>query len=117
MVSIIPHTFSAHFNPDLVGEMLEIPPTAVNKVVEKLCNLLVKLPAKSKTTFSTALRSVLTVPRYFRDFPEKCLSIDILVISVSEAIAENHDSLIDLAKLLRNYLNKWHEEWLRSMHF
>ena len=53
MVSITPHTFSDHFDPGLVGDMLEIPPTAVNKVVETFCNLLVigEAPSKIKDYF------------------------------------------------------------------
>ena len=69
--------------------------------MEKFCKLLVQLPPKSKSGFNKALRSVLTDPLLYRDLPEKTLAglIDMLVIPVSEAIAETQGSAIDQLKL------------------
>ena len=74
--------------------------TTVDIYTEKFFKLLVGLPSKSKVSFNTALRSVLTDSRY-RDLPEKFLAgfVEILAIPVSEAIAETHGSEIDKLKL------------------
>ena len=54
-----------------------------------------------KTSFNKALRCILVNASSYRDFPHKSISglIDIVVIPVSEAIAETHGSLIDELKL------------------
>lgn len=63
--------------------------------------LLVGLPGKSKLSFNTALRCVLTDPKSYKDFPEKFQAefIGIPAIPVSEAIAETLGSEIDKLKL------------------
>jgi hypothetical protein len=102
MGSLVPHTFSIEFDPELICNILRIPVTAVDIFTEKFCKLLVELPSKSKVSFNKALRSVLTDPQLYRDFPEKFLAgfVEILAIPVSEAIAETHGSEIDKLKLM-----------------
>ena len=101
MGSLVPHTFSIEFNPVIIGEILAIPSGAINSFIQRFCNLLIKLPSKSKTSFNKALRCILVNASSYRDFPHKSISglIDIVVIPVSEAIAETHGSLIDELKL------------------
>ena len=101
MGSLVPHTFSIEFDPELICNILRIPVTTVDIYTEKFCKLLVRLPSKSKVSFNTALRSVLTDSQRYRDLPEKFLAgfVEILAIPVSEAIAETHGSEIDKLKL------------------
>ncbi len=101
MGSVVPHIFSTEFDPELICEILRTPVSTVHNFLEKFCKLLVGPPPSSKLSFNKALRSVLTNSHLYRDLPEKCVAgfVEILVIPVSEAIAETQGSAIDALKL------------------